>query len=138
MDSYAAEAERFISAIDREYFMHFAGHKDEYEIEPIYERHAGLFERDAVERLRDALGQSEAGDVRRRRRYLLQLAVEGFIGEQTKAATTELAERESTLTIKWSEARSHTGRPRSSSPTSPIPSGASSWRRRATKCSKAS
>jgi hypothetical protein len=100
-DSYAAEAERFVSAIDREYFMHFAGHKDGYEIAPIYERHARLFERGVVERLRDALGQAGPGDDERRHRYLLQLAVEGFIGEQTKAAATELAERESTLTIEW-------------------------------------
>ena len=101
LDNYAAEAERFVGAIDREYFMHFAGHKDGYEIAPIYERHAGLFEREVVERLRDALGQAEPGDDQRRHRYLLQLAVEGFIGEQTKAATTELAERESTLAIEW-------------------------------------
>jgi hypothetical protein len=101
-DTYAAQAESFVSAIDREYFMHFAGHKDTYEIGPIYERHAGLFDRDAVEQLRDALARAQPGDDSRRHRYLLQLAVEGFIGEHTKAATTELAERESTLTIKWS------------------------------------
>jgi hypothetical protein len=102
IDTYAAEAESFVTAIDREYYLHFAGIKEEYEIAPIYERHAGLFERGVVEQLREGLAAAEPGDGERRRRYLLQLAVEGFIGEQTKAATTELAERESTLTITWS------------------------------------
>jgi hypothetical protein len=102
VDTYAAEAESFVSAIDREYYMHFAGHKEGFEIAPIYERHAGLFDARAVQSLRDGLAGAKPGDSERRHRYLLQLAVEGFIGEQTKAATTELAERESTLTIQWS------------------------------------
>jgi hypothetical protein len=102
LDTYAAEAESFVSAIDREYYMHFAGHKEGFEIAPIYERHAGLFDAGAVQSLRDGLAGAEPGDSERRHRYLLQLAVEGFIGEQTKAETTELAERESTLTIQWS------------------------------------
>ena len=41
----AREAEAFLEEIDREYYLHLAGHKPELEIEPIYERHAGLFER---------------------------------------------------------------------------------------------
>jgi hypothetical protein len=102
IDRYAAEAESFVTAIDREYYLHFAGIKEEYEIAPIYERHAGLFDQGVVEQLRDGLAAAEPGDSERRHRYLLQLAIEGFIGEQTKAATTELAERESTLTIEWS------------------------------------
>ena len=34
-----------MSALDREYYLHFAGHKEAFEIEQIYERHAALFER---------------------------------------------------------------------------------------------
>jgi hypothetical protein len=102
LDSYAAEAEQFETAIGREYYMHFAGMKEEFEIAPIYERHAGLFQQGVVEQLRDELAAAEPGDSERRRRYLLQLAIDGFIGEQTKAETTALAERESNLTIEWS------------------------------------
>ncbi len=43
LNGYRAEAEEFVSAIDREYYLHFSGQKDDFEIEPIYERHAGLF-----------------------------------------------------------------------------------------------
>ena len=101
IDTYAAEAEQFVTAIDREYYLHFAGLKAEFEIAPIYEQHAGLFEQGIVEQLRDELAAAEPGDSERRHRYLLQLAIDGFIGEQTKAQTTELAERESTLKIQW-------------------------------------
>jgi hypothetical protein len=100
LDSYAAEAEDFLSAIDREYYEHFAGHKETYEVAPIYERHPGLFERSALDGLRERLGQADPGDSERRCRYLLQLAAEGFIGEQTKELSTELAERESKLSIE--------------------------------------
>jgi hypothetical protein len=100
IDSYGAEAERFVSALDREYYLHFAGHKESFEIVPIYERHAHLFGRGAVEQLREAFTRATVGDDRRRCRYLLQLAVEGFIGEATKKQATALAEREGALELE--------------------------------------
>jgi hypothetical protein len=100
LDSYSAAAEQFVSALDREYFLHFAGHKRTFEIEPIYDSHAQLFERTAVESLRARFEQADGGDDRRRCRYLLQLAVEGFIGQATKAETSALAERESELELE--------------------------------------
>ena len=39
VSGYRAEAEEFLSAIDLEYYLHFAGRKDGFEIEPIYDRH---------------------------------------------------------------------------------------------------
>lgn len=94
-----------MSALDREYYMHFAGHKESFEIEPIYERHAGLFEREAVEQLRERLADARPGDEGRRCRYLLQLAVEGFIGQATKAESARLAEREAALEIEFDGTR---------------------------------
>jgi hypothetical protein len=94
-----------VSALDREYYLHFAGHKESFEIVPIYERHAHLFARSSVEQLRELLARATAADDRRRRRYLLQLAVEGFIGEATKAEATALAEREGALELQLDGAR---------------------------------
>ncbi len=54
LDTYAEQAEQFVGSMDREYYLHFAGHKPEFEIEPIYERHAGLFGRGVVDELRRA------------------------------------------------------------------------------------
>ena len=42
LDAFRDEADRFIAELDEEYYLHFAGHKDALDLEPIYERHAGL------------------------------------------------------------------------------------------------
>ncbi len=100
LQAYAAEAEEFVGAMDREYYLHFAGHKAELEIEPIYARHDGLFQRAAIDELRERLAAAAPGDAERRARYLLDLAVGGFMGEATKEQETALAEREATLEIE--------------------------------------
>ena len=83
LSAYRAEAEAFTEALLREYLLHYSGRKDDYEIEPLYERHAGLFSRDAVDSLR---GEDN--------RELLLFAVEGHMGQATKAEEAELARRE--------------------------------------------
>ena len=86
--AYRGEAEEFVSAIDREHYLHFSGQKDDYEIEAIYDRHADLFSREAVEGLR------EEGNA-----LLLDFAVKGLIGRETKADTADYARREAALEI---------------------------------------
>ena len=98
LDTRARAYEQFVSEMDREYYLHYAGHKEQFEIEAIYERHAGLFERDVVEQLRDRVAAA-AGDEARRLRYLLELAVGGFLGRETKREEAELAEREAALEL---------------------------------------
>ncbi|MGH2978239.1 MAG: hypothetical protein ACRDLQ_01205 [Solirubrobacterales bacterium] len=100
LDTYAAQAEQFVGAMDREYYLHFAGHKPEFEIERIYERHAGLFGRAMVDELRERAAGAKPGDETRRARYLLELAVDGLLGNETKAEETALAEREAALEIE--------------------------------------
>jgi hypothetical protein len=87
--AYRADAEEFVSSLDREYYRHFAGLQDEFDIETIYERHAELFSRDNVARLR------EEGS-----RQLLEFAVQGLMGRATKAEQGELARREAALEIE--------------------------------------
>ena len=100
LDTYAAQAETFIGEMDREYYQHFAGHKESFEIDEIYRRHEGLFQRDVVERLLELRDGASAGDERRRLRYLLELAVGGLIGRETKEQSVALAEREAVLEIE--------------------------------------
>ncbi|MEX0992795.1 MAG: hypothetical protein WDZ37_02250 [Solirubrobacterales bacterium] len=99
LDSYSQQAERFAIEMDREYYLHFSGRKEGYEIEAIYDRHAELFERDSVETLRGLVGGAQ-GDAERRLRRLLELAIEGLIGRATKSQAAALAEREATLEIE--------------------------------------
>ena len=100
LDTYAAQAEEFVGAMDREYYRHFAGHKPEFEIQPIYARHAALFTRAVVDELRERLAAAAHGDEARRVRYLLELAVGGLLGNETKEEETALAEREAALEIE--------------------------------------
>ena len=99
LDSYACECERFVGEMDREYYLHFAGHKEDFEIERIYEEHAGLFERDMVAALRERLSAAPPEEARRVR-YLLELAVSGLLGRETKREEAELAEREAALELQ--------------------------------------
>ena len=99
LDTYARDCERFVSELDREYYLHFAGHKEEFEIEQIYEQHASLFERGVIAGLQERLGAG-TGDEARRVRYLLELAVGGLLGRETKREEAELAEREAALEIQ--------------------------------------
>ncbi len=98
LDSYARDCERFIGEMDREYYLHFAGHKEDFEIEQIYEQHADLFKRSVVEGLRERLSTGPQEEMRRVR-YLLELAVGGLLGRETKREEAELAEREAALEL---------------------------------------
>jgi hypothetical protein len=89
LDSYRTEAEAFLGALDREYYLHFSGRQDEYGIEAIYDRHDGLFTREAVEGLREAGAPA-----------LLEFAAHGLAGRETKAEAAELARREAALEVE--------------------------------------
>jgi len=105
LDAYRRAAETFQTELMREYYQHYAGLKDTFEIEPIYAGASELFTRDAVQALRelddgmDGNGKGN-GDARRQARMLLDFAVEGYVGEATKAVEEELARTEAGLRIE--------------------------------------
>jgi hypothetical protein len=101
LDAYRRSAEHFISELTGEYYRHYAGLKASYEIEPIYARHAELFGPAAVEDLRRRTDAAPAGSEERRRlTMLLDFAVEGYIGQRTKEAEAELAQREASISVE--------------------------------------
>jgi hypothetical protein len=89
LDRYRAQADQFMEELMREHYLHFSGQKDDFEIEPIYERHADLYSRAAVDELRGS-GNRE----------LLMFAVQGLMGQETKAEEAELARREASLELE--------------------------------------
>jgi hypothetical protein len=101
LESYRRSAEEFVCALTAEYYRHYAGLKESYEIEPIYERHRELFGAGAVDDLRGLVDRAPAGSEERRRlAMLLDFAVEGHIGEATKRAEAELAQLEASTSIE--------------------------------------
>lgn len=98
LDTYAERAEAFITELDTEYHLHFSGQKPDYEISGVYERHADLFRRGAVELLREE-ATARDGDAGRRASYLLEFAVGGYLGQSCADEESELAAREAALEL---------------------------------------
>jgi hypothetical protein len=94
IDALSADADRFIAELEEESYLHFAGHKDTYELAPIYARHERLTQLDTAL----ALGASVDGN--RRRRELWKFACAGYLGSFVSAEAERVAELEATLTAE--------------------------------------
>jgi hypothetical protein len=90
LDGLRADADRFIAELDEEAYLHFAGHKDTYELVPIYERHADLTT------LETALGLGASADGRNTRE-LWRFACEGYLGNFVNEEAERVAELEASL-----------------------------------------
>ena len=94
LDAYREQAEEFISELDEEYYLHYAGHKDTLELEPIYARHADLTKLERAQ----AIGATVDGNARVRE--LWRFACEGHLGELTRDHAERIARLEADLKTK--------------------------------------
>src|SRR6266536_4193658 len=78
--------------MDEEYYLHYAGHKDTLDLEPIYEQYADLT---SLERA-SAIGAAVNGD--RRIRELWRFACQGYLGNLTREHAERVAQVEAELT----------------------------------------
>jgi oligoendopeptidase F len=90
LDSFRHDADRLEAELMEEWYLHYAGHKDALELEPIYERHAGLVELDRVR----AVGTAATDE---RTRFLWRWASEQYLTNLTKAQLERVATREAEL-----------------------------------------
>ena len=99
LDDYRDQADRFIAAIDEEYYLHYAGHKPSLDLAPIYERFAELTSLEQANRV----GTAVDGD--RRTRELWRFACQGYLGNLTRehAERTARLEAELTATVDGDE-----------------------------------
>src|SRR5438552_12490021 len=93
LDAYREQADRFISELDEEFYLHYAGLKETFDLAPIYERHENLTELDQVK----SIGLSVNGGTRVRE--LWRFACEGYFGDLTRDHAEKLAELESELSV---------------------------------------
>src|SRR6266571_8570922 len=93
LDAYREQADRFIAELDEEFYLHYAGLKETFDLAPIYERHKNLTELDQVK----SIGLAVNGGSRVRE--LWRFACEGYFGELTRDDAEKLAELESELAV---------------------------------------
>jgi hypothetical protein len=92
LDAYRERADRFIARLDEEYYLHFAGLKERFELEPIYTEFADLT---TLEQTR-AIGAAVDGSTSIRE--LWRFACEGYLGQLTKELEEKVAQAEARLT----------------------------------------
>jgi hypothetical protein len=90
LDAYREQADRFIAALDEEFYLHYAGHKETLDLAPIYQEYADLTELERAQ----ALGQAVDG---RRSRELWRFACEGYMGNLTREHQERIAGLEAEL-----------------------------------------
>jgi hypothetical protein len=93
LDAYREDADRFMAELDEEFYLHYAGLKETFDLTPIYERHSNLTELDQVK----SIGLAVDGGSRVRE--LWRFACEGYFGDLTRNHAERLAELESELEI---------------------------------------
>src|SRR5919201_5086680 len=93
LDAYREQADRFIAELDEEFYLHYAGLKESFDLSPIYERHRNLTEPAVVK----SIGLSVNGG--ERIRELWPFACEGYFGELTRGHAERLAALESEIQV---------------------------------------
>ena len=98
LDALREDADRFIAELDEEAYLHFAGHKDTYDLAPIYERHEDLT------KLETALNVGASVNGGRNVRELWRFACEGYLGNFVREEQEKIAEAETkTVTVGGEE-----------------------------------
>jgi hypothetical protein len=95
LDAYREQADRFIAELDEEYYLHYAGLKETFELAPIYERHADLT------RLEKAQSIGLAVNGGRGVRELWRFACEGYLGDLTREHAERAAMLEAELEVPF-------------------------------------
>ncbi len=95
---YRKDAESFLYKIDKEYYLHFSGQKDSFNISRIYSRYEHLFNRESIDCIREIKHKS-SGEEKRKAAYLLKFSAEGYIERQAKDLVDRIAEQEAQAKI---------------------------------------
>ena len=94
LDEYRAEADRFLTALQEEYYLQLSGQKPDLVVEPIYDRYSDLTSPASCRELGELARASGTGGGLR---DLWRFACEGRIGHLTAAEQERIAELEATL-----------------------------------------
>jgi hypothetical protein len=92
LDAYRERVDRFIADLDQEYYDHFAGLKEEFDLESIYREYEDVTTIEQARRMQEAVDGSFGST------ELWRFACEGYLGALTRRHEERSAELEATLT----------------------------------------
>ncbi len=97
--AYERRLNQFIADQGEAYFLALSGQRDDLGLEAIYERHAALFDRAAIDGLRALARGSDASA--REARALLAFAIEGHLERQVAELTDAIQAAEAQAAVMW-------------------------------------
>ena len=91
LDAYRDRIDRFVADLDQEYYEHFAGLKEDFDLESVYRRYEDVTSLEQARRMQEAVDGSFSST------ELWRFACEGYLGALTRRPEEEAATREATL-----------------------------------------
>ncbi|HJX02058.1 MAG TPA: hypothetical protein VJ348_02645, partial [Candidatus Humimicrobiaceae bacterium] len=98
LKKFRNDAESFLYKIEKEYYLHFSGQKDNFNVSDIYDRYKDLFTRENIDYIKDLKDKSYSEE-KKKAAYLLRFCAEGYIDRQTKGLIESIAEDEARANV---------------------------------------
>jgi len=99
LDKIRADVENFSSEMNLEYFLNYAGLKDELNVSAIYEKYSRLFDKKLITEITKQRKRA-TGEDERRLRYLQAFSVESYLGMVVKELTDKAETMQTKGTVK--------------------------------------
>ncbi len=99
IDEFCIDTENFLSKIDKEYYLHFAGLKPELNLKIIYDEYPQLFDPETVIFFKGLFNKSE-GENRKKAKHLFEFSAEGYMGNRFSHITDSIANKEASSKIE--------------------------------------
>jgi hypothetical protein len=99
MEKYRQDAQNFLSELDKEYYQHYAGLKEDLNIADIYSRYASLFSKVNFEAIMELKNGAENDTEAKKLSYLTRFCGEGLIENCAKELVDRIGEKEAKAAI---------------------------------------
>jgi hypothetical protein len=93
------DTERFVKALEKEYYSNWAGLKDTMNTDAIFKKYSGLFTPNVLSRIKESKSHSSRED-KRKLRYLESALTSGYLEKSVRALTDKKNTLESKLKVK--------------------------------------
>ena len=103
LDKYRNDVEGFLGEMDREYYLHYSGQKDELNFSALYRKYGHLFSMEINSEIKMLYETERDKEEKRRLAQLLIFSTEYLIGEKVKEHKDQFSTREAEATIDIEE-----------------------------------